>query len=57
MGADVELFLISNPHFSTNRWANTEPFCDAVTLEHFVDGFGKAGVTGRRNFLNGHYRR
>ena len=42
--AEVELFLIGNPHFSTGHWAETEPFRDAATLAHFVDGFRKAGL-------------
>jgi TolB-like protein len=42
--AEVELFLISNQHFSTRHWATTQPFRDAKTLEHFVDGFRKAGL-------------
>ena len=41
---EAELFLVGNPHFSTRRWAETEPFRDAATLEHFVDGFRKAGL-------------
>ena len=42
--AEVELFLVGNPHFTTRHWAATEPFRDAATLEHFVDGFRKAGL-------------
>jgi len=42
--AEVALFLIGNPDFSTRHWAATEPFRDAATLEHFVDGFRKAGL-------------
>jgi len=42
--AEVELFLISNPHFTTRHWVTTQPFRDAATLEHFVDGFHKAGL-------------
>lgn len=42
--AEVELFLVGNPHFSTRHWAATEPFRDAATLEHFVDGYRKAGL-------------
>jgi TolB-like protein len=41
--AEAELFLVGNPHFTTRHWAATEPFRDAATLEHFVDGFSKAG--------------
>lgn len=42
--AEVELFLVGNPHFSTRHWVTTEPFRDAATLEHFVDGYRKAGL-------------
>ena len=42
--AEVALFLVANPHFTTRNWAATEPFRDAATLEHFVDGFRKAGL-------------
>jgi TolB-like protein len=42
--AETELFLVGNPHFTIRHWAATEPFRDAATLEHFVDGFRKAGL-------------
>ena len=42
--AEVEMFLVGNPHFTTRHWVATEPFRDAATLEHFVDGFRKAGL-------------
>jgi TolB-like protein len=42
--AEAELFLVANPQFSTRHWAATEPFRDAATLAHFVDGFRKAGL-------------
>ncbi|WP_132955218.1 winged helix-turn-helix domain-containing tetratricopeptide repeat protein [Rhizobium sp. BK251] len=42
--AEAELFLVGNPHFTTSHWAATEPFRDAATLKHFVDGFRKAGL-------------
>ncbi len=42
--AEVELFLVGNPDFTINHWAATEPFRDAKTLEHFVEGFRKAGL-------------
>jgi TolB-like protein len=41
---EVELFLVGNPHFTTRHWATTEPFRDAATLEHFIDGYRKAGL-------------
>ncbi len=42
--AEVELFLVGSPNFTTSHWATTEPFRDAATLEHFVDGYRKAGL-------------
>ncbi|WP_430441719.1 winged helix-turn-helix domain-containing tetratricopeptide repeat protein [Shinella sp.] len=42
--AEVELFLIANPHFSTSQWAETEPFRDAATRAHFVEGYRRAGL-------------
>jgi TolB-like protein len=42
--AEVDLFLVGNPDFTISHWAATEPFRDAATLEHFVDGFRKAGL-------------
>lgn len=42
--AETELFLVGNPDFTTRHWAATEPFRDAATLEHFVDGYRKAGL-------------
>ena len=42
--AEVDLFLVGNPHFTTRHWTATEPFRDAATLEHFVDGYRKAGL-------------
>ncbi|MGI6853191.1 winged helix-turn-helix domain-containing tetratricopeptide repeat protein [Mesorhizobium sp. 1B3] len=42
--AEVELFLVGNPNFSIRHWAATEPFRDDATLEHFVDGYRKAGL-------------
>jgi len=42
--AEAELFLVANPDFTIRHWAETEPFRDAATLAHFVDGFRKAGL-------------
>ncbi len=42
--AEVELFLVGNPDFTTHHWAAREPFRDAATLAHFVDGYRKAGL-------------
>lgn len=42
--AEAELFLVGNPDFTIRHWAETEPFRDAATLEHFVEGYRKAGL-------------
>ncbi len=42
--AEVQLFLVGNPHFTIGHWAATEPFRDTATLAHFVDGYRKAGL-------------
>jgi hypothetical protein len=42
--AEVEVFLVGNPHFTTRHCATTEPFRDAATLEHFVHGHREAGL-------------
>jgi TolB-like protein/cytochrome c-type biogenesis protein CcmH/NrfG len=41
---EVELFLVANPHFSTRRWAETEPFRDDAMRAYFVEGYLKAGL-------------
>lgn len=42
--AEAELFFVGDPHFTTRHWATTEPLRDAATLEHFLDGYHKAGL-------------
>ncbi|MDF0698153.1 winged helix-turn-helix domain-containing tetratricopeptide repeat protein [Rhizobium sp. MC63] len=42
--AETELFLVANPGFSIRHWAATEPFRDALTHDHFVEGYRKAGL-------------
>lgn len=42
--SEVALFLVSNPHFTTRHWVDTEPFRDDATLNHFVEGFRRAGL-------------
>ncbi|TPI26595.1 adenylate cyclase [Mesorhizobium sp. B3-2-1] len=42
--AEVDLFLVGNPHFTTRHWVWTEPFRDDATREHFIEGFHKAGL-------------
>ena len=41
---EAELFMVSNPHFTISYWAAGQPFRDEATLEHFVDGYRKAGL-------------
>ncbi|MBX4867975.1 winged helix-turn-helix domain-containing tetratricopeptide repeat protein [Rhizobium bangladeshense] len=41
---ETKLFLVANPGFSSRHWAATEPFRDAQTLDHFMDGYRKAGL-------------
>jgi len=41
---EAEYFMISNPHFTISFWAKTQPIRDAATLEHFVEGYRKAGL-------------
>ena len=42
--AEAELFLVGNPDFTIRHWVAAEPFRDTATLEHFVDGYRKAGL-------------
>ncbi len=41
---EVEMFLVSNPHFTISHWVASQPLRDVATLEHFVDGCRKAGL-------------
>jgi TolB-like protein len=41
--SEVELFLISNPHFTIGHFISTQPFRDNATRDHFVDGLRRAG--------------
>jgi TolB-like protein len=41
---EAEMFLVSNPHFRISVWAAGQPFRDQATLEHFIDGYRKAGL-------------
>lgn len=42
--AEVQLFLVGNPHFTIRHWVATEPFRNTAILEHFVEGFRLAGL-------------
>ena len=37
-------FLASNPDFSMQHWAGTQPFRHKTDREHFIDGYVKAGL-------------
>ena len=41
---EAELFMVSNPHFTISYWAAVQPFRDTATLEHFIEGYRKAGL-------------
>jgi tetratricopeptide (TPR) repeat protein len=41
---EAEFFMISHPHFTISHWASTQPSRDKATLEHFVEGFRRAGL-------------
>jgi TolB-like protein len=41
---EAELFMMSNPHFTIRQWADSQPFGDEKTRQHFVDGYRKAGL-------------
>ena len=37
-------FLASNPHFSMQHWASTQPFRHDQDRQHFIEGYAKAGL-------------
>jgi TolB-like protein/Tfp pilus assembly protein PilF len=39
-----EMFMMSNPNFSIQHWAASQPFRDDRTKHHFVEGYRKAGL-------------
>jgi tetratricopeptide (TPR) repeat protein len=41
---EAKFFMIGSPHFTISYWAATQPFRDKATLEHFVDGYRRAGL-------------
>lgn len=43
-GREAEMFLVSHPHFTIGHWTSSQPLRDAGVLQHFVDGFRKAGL-------------
>lgn len=40
----VQRFMKTFPHFTAKSWARTQPFRNANDLQHFVDGYIKAGL-------------
>ena len=41
---EARMFVMSNPHFTANHWANSQRYRDHSAIEHFVDGYLKAGL-------------
>ncbi|ANL10284.1 adenylate cyclase 3 [Rhizobium sp. N113] len=41
---EAEMFLISNPHFCVRHWIHSQPFRDKTALNHFIEGYTKAGL-------------
>jgi TolB-like protein/Flp pilus assembly protein TadD len=41
---EVEMFLVTHPHFTIRHWVASQPLRDAATADHFVEGFRKAGL-------------
>ena len=39
-----QLFMLSNPHFSIQHWADLQPLHDRETRQLFIDGYRKAGL-------------
>ena len=39
-----QLFMLSNPHFSVQHWADSQPLRDHETRQLFIDGYRKAGL-------------
>ncbi len=42
--SEAGLYQKFNPSFTISRWAAVQPYRDAATLAHFVDGYRKAGL-------------
>jgi TolB-like protein/cytochrome c-type biogenesis protein CcmH/NrfG len=41
---EASLFMANNPNFTIGYWAATQPARDKATLQHFVEGYRKAGL-------------
>jgi TolB-like protein len=44
--AEASGFLAANPHFSAAAWGEAQPFRLQADLQHFIDGYVKAGLPG-----------
>ncbi|MDG4885753.1 winged helix-turn-helix domain-containing protein [Mesorhizobium sp. WSM4887] len=41
---EAQVFLANNPGFTITQWASRQPVRDAGVLDHFADGYRKAGL-------------
>jgi TolB-like protein/cytochrome c-type biogenesis protein CcmH/NrfG len=41
---EVQMFLVTHPHFKISHWVASQPIRDAAIADHVVDGFRKAGL-------------
>jgi tetratricopeptide (TPR) repeat protein len=41
---EAEMFMGSNPRFTIRAWIKSVPFRDEAALQHFIDGYRKAGL-------------
>jgi len=41
---EAKMFILTNPVFRISYWATTQPFQDRGLLDHFVEGYRKAGL-------------
>lgn len=38
------MFMVSNPHFTIQRWIESLPFRDENAHQQFIEGYRKAGL-------------
>lgn len=41
---EADMFMLSNPHFTTSHWLRTQPLRDEGVKAHFREGYLKAGL-------------
>jgi adenylate cyclase len=41
---EVEMFLVTHPHFTISHWVASQPLRAPAVADHFVEGFRKAGL-------------